>query len=58
MVIADEFSRWSLEDPDSTDPRVAERQIGPELWAWSVRLNGRLPILPFRDWREQRSRAA
>lgn len=57
MLVADEFSRFSVEDPDSADMARAGAQIGPELFEW---LRGALQgqLKPFREWRSSRERAA
>lgn len=54
QLAADELSRWSVEDPDSTDCGRAVQQIGADLFAWLDAHDGKR-LTPYRQWRAQRA---
>ena len=60
LFVADEMSRWSRVDPNTTDRSNIDklsRQCGPDLWSWVESLpEDTLTVTPFRQWRDERSR--
>lgn len=55
MIVADDVSRFSQEDPDTNDPDLFFKKLGPEIVGWLKTIIRTQQVLDFRQWKAARS---